>query len=240
MNEHTLIEVCMIGTDDFEKIFESPPDATIGAQAQLSHDSAVLRGRRESAIRRADRHVIGRGMKPALLMIALLLALPGSVRADGQWVLEKSTLIYHLSHPLHETEGISHAARGKAVCNSGQCDVLIAAPVKSFDSGDSNRDLHMIQTTHGAQYPLITVRIRLPESASGPSTMRCDLEIEFAGQTVQYKQIEFQLLPQGTFIRISGTIPATLSDFKISPPSFLTVPVKNEVPVRVETTWRPM
>jgi hypothetical protein len=45
---------------------------------------------------------------------------------------------------------------------------------------------------------------------------------------------------QGNETRISGTIPATLSDFKLDPPSFLGVSVKNEVPVRVDMTWRPL
>ena len=45
-------------------------------------------------------------------------------------------------------------------------------------------------------------------------------------------------MTQGNETRISGTIPATLSDFKIDPPSLLTIPVKNEIPVRVEMTWR--
>ncbi|HET7150094.1 MAG TPA: hypothetical protein VFI60_01685 [Candidatus Acidoferrum sp.] len=45
-------------------------------------------------------------------------------------------------------------------------------------------------------------------------------------------------ITQGDETRIYGTIPATLSDFKIEPPSLLTVPVKNEMPVRVEITWR--
>jgi hypothetical protein len=182
----------------------------------------------------------GRGMKHALLMSCLLLALPGLARPDGQWVLETSTLTYHVSHPLHETEGTSHAARGKAVCHAGQCDVLIAATVKSFDSGDSNRDLHMLQATHGAQFPIISVRIRVPESALGSSMILCDVEVDFAGQTAQYRQIPFQQVTEGIHTRITGTVPATLSDFKIPPPSLLTVPVKNEMPVRVETTWRPM
>jgi hypothetical protein len=181
-----------------------------------------------------------RGMKQTILTIVFLLALPGLAQPDRQWVLEQSTLTYHVSHPLHESEGVSHAARGKAVCHAGQCDILIAVPVKSFDSGDSNRDLHMIQATHGAQFPIVSVRIGLPESAFGSSMVHCDLEIDFAGQTAQYKQILFQQLTQGIYTRISGTIPATLSDFKIPPPSLLTVPVKNEMPVRVETTWRPM
>ena len=38
--------------------------------------------------------------------------------------------------------------------------------------------------------------------------------------------------------RISGTIPATLTDFKIDPPSLLALPVKDAIPVRVEMTWR--
>jgi hypothetical protein len=68
--------------------------------------------------------------------------------------------------------------------------------------------------------------------------MNADLEVQFAGQTAQYKQGSFQLVKQGSQTRISGTIPATLSDFKIDPPSLLTMPVKNDIPVRVEMTWR--
>jgi hypothetical protein len=170
----------------------------------------------------------------------LLLALPTlAVAADTQWVLQQGTLTYHVSHPLHQTEGVSHEARGKGICHAGQCDFLIAVPVKSFDSGDSNRDLHMIQVTRGAQFPMVTVRTKLPESASASTTIQADLEVQFAGQTAQYKQVSFQLVTQGNQIRITGTIPATLTDFKIEPPTLLTLPVKNEMPVRVDLTWRP-
>jgi hypothetical protein len=174
-----------------------------------------------------------------LALTALLLLAPGLALADSLWVLEQSTLTYHVSHPLHQSEGVSKAARGKGVCHDGQCDILIAVPVKSFDSGDSNRDLHMLQVVRGAQFPLVSVRTRLPEAAAASATVQADLEIQFAGQTVQYKQVPFQLATQGKQIRISGTIPATLSDFKIDPPSLLAVPVKNEMPIRVEMTWRP-
>ena len=157
--------------------------------------------------------------------------------ADGQWILDQCTLTYHVSHPLHQTDGVSHAARGKAVCNAGQCDFLIAVPVKSFDSGDSNRDLHMIQVTRGAEFPMVTVRTRLPESAATASKINADLEIQFAGQTAHYKQVPFQLAHEGKETRITGTVPATLNDFKIEPPTLLTLPVKNEIPIRIEMTW---
>jgi len=179
-------------------------------------------------------------MKRKMLLASLLLAPIKLAGADSQWVLDKSTLAYHVSHPLHQTDGASHAAKGKGVCQGGQCDFLIAVPVKSFDSGDSNRDLHMLQVTRGAEFPMVIVRTRLPEEASASATIHADLEIQFAGQTVVYKQVPFQKVTEGKETRISGTIPATLSDFKIDPPKLLTMPVKNEVPVRVDMTWRPL
>ena len=178
-------------------------------------------------------------MNKKMLLLFLLLALPNLLAADRQWVLKQSTLTYHVSHPLHQSEGTSHGARGKGACHEGQCDFLIAVPVKSFDSGDSNRDLHMIQVTRGAEFPMVTVRTRLPESASASATIKADLEVQFAGQKAHYQQVPFEVVTQGNETRLSGTIPATLTDFRIDPPSLLTLPVKNEIPVRVEMIWSP-
>jgi hypothetical protein len=177
-------------------------------------------------------------MNKPVWMAFLLFTSPVFAQTESQWALEQSTLTYHVSHPLHQVEGVSHAARGKGVCRTGQCDFLIAAPVTSFDSKDSNRDLHMLQVVRGGQFPMITVRTRLPENAAASATIHADLEVQFAGQTVEYKQVPFQQTTQGSQTRISGSIPATLSDFKIDPPSLLTLPVKNEIPVRVEMTWQ--
>ncbi len=182
----------------------------------------------------------------SLLIASVLsagLAMPSPAQAAGRvWILDESTLTYHVSHPLHQIDGVSHAARGKGVCDQGQCDFLIAVPVKSFDSGDSNRDLHMLQATRGAQFPLVSVRTKLAEpsvasAVAGP--IHVDLEIQFAGQTVQYKDVPFQLSKDHDKVKITGTIPATVSDFKIDPPSLLSIAIKNEIPIRVSTTWHP-
>ena len=172
------------------------------------------------------------------LQLVVILGLSPVAGGDSQWLLEQSTLTYHVSHPLHESEGVSRAARGKGVCHVGECDFLIAVPVKSFDSGDSNRDLHMVQVTRGGQFPIITLRTRLPESASAAATIRADLEIQFAGQTITYKQLSFEQATRDGATRVSGTIPATLAAFKIDPPTLFAIPIKNEIPVHVEMIWR--
>lgn len=141
---------------------------------------------------------------------------------------------------MHQVDGVSHAAKGKGTCHEGQCNFLIAALVKSFDSGDTNRDLHMLETTRGAQFPMVVVRTSFPEADTAAPTIDVDLTVEFAGQTAHYAHVQFQRSIQGNEVHISGTIPATCSDFKIDRPSFLTVPIKNEIPVKVDMTWRKM
>jgi hypothetical protein len=179
----------------------------------------------------------GKSVFHHLIITLAILASPQLVRADTGWILQSSTLTYHVSHPLHQVDGVSHAAKGKGACQNGQCNFLIAAPVKSFDSGDSNRDLHMLQVTRGAEFPMIIVRTQFPESEIGAGTIHADLQVQFAGQTAQYKHVAFQSVTEGGDIKLSGTIPATLTDFKIPAPSLLTMPIKNDIPVRVEMTW---
>jgi hypothetical protein len=176
----------------------------------------------------------------ALMLAALPALTQSNPQPDTQWLLDQSTLTYHMSHPMHNVDGVSHAAKGKGICHAGQCNFLIAAPVKSFDSGDTNRDLHMLESTRGAEFPMVIVRAQFPASTLSSATIYADLQVQFAGQTVDYKHLSFQRTTQGNQVRITGTVPATCSDFKIDRPSFLTVPIKNETPISVDMTWHQM
>jgi hypothetical protein len=83
------------------------------------------------------------------------------------------------------------------------------------------------------------VRTHFLDPGPASSEVDADLEVQFAGQTAHYAHVAFQRVAQGSQAHITGVIPATCSDFKIERPTFLTVPIKNEIPVRVDLTWRP-
>jgi hypothetical protein len=83
------------------------------------------------------------------------------------------------------------------------------------------------------------VRTHFLDPGPASSEVDADLEVQFAGQTAHYAHVAFQRVAQGSQVHIAGVIPATCSDFKIERPTFLTVPIKNEIPVRVDLTWRP-
>jgi hypothetical protein len=177
--------------------------------------------------------------RKTFLLVLLLFSIPRLLCAASQWILVSSTLTYHISHPLHEAAGVSHAARGKGICQAGECNFLLAVPVKTFNSGNSNRDLHMIEAVHGAEFPLVIVRFRLPQSALSAATISANLQIQFAGSTAQYKDVSFRRAAIGSDMKVTGTIPLKLTDFKIPLPELLFVPIKNLVPITVDTTWRP-
>lgn len=176
-------------------------------------------------------------MRFALILAVVAASLPA--HAQNQWVLQKSTLTWHVTHPMHEVAGTSHDAKGKGDCAGGECNFLIAVPVNTFNSGDSNRDLHTLQVVRGAQFPMVIVRTSLPQSEMNSSVMSADLEVQFAGQTAHYSHVQLHRTQRGSDVEITGTIPATCSDFKIDRPSFLTVPIHNEIPVDFDVLWQP-
>jgi hypothetical protein len=96
----------------------------------------------------------------------------------------------------------------------------------------------MLQVTRGAEFPMVVVRTAIPETMPSSGAIYADLQVQFAGQTAEYKHVAFEKTTTGNAVHIVGTIPSTCSDFKIDRPSFLTVPIKNEIPVRVDMTWQ--
>jgi len=169
---------------------------------------------------------------------------PAAVFSAGekaQWTLEKSEISYTVTHPLHVVTGKSSSAKGKGVCYGSHCDFLVAVSVKSFDSGDQNRDLHMLEVTRAGLYPLIEVRAKTPKIPVDPvtKTIDSDLEVSFAGQKVEYKKVQLEILEwKSEEARVTGGFTLSLKAFGITPPSLLTIPIKDDVPVKLDMTWK--
>ena len=182
-------------------------------------------------------------MNRTMAWLWLLLTPSFGIAMDlkGNWALERSEITYTVTHPLHIVHGKSLKARGKGVCYSGHGDFHLGVLVKSFDSGDNNRDLHMLEVTRAGLYPLIDVKVKLADigGKKAPQELSADVTIQFAGKTKEYPKIKLQVVEWKEGVaRITGTIPLTLKDFDIEPPSLMTMAVKNEVPVKLETSWR--
>ncbi len=178
------------------------------------------------------------------LALAALLTVPALAQGadlSGTWVLTGAKLTYIGSHPLHHFEGVSTAARGKGTADSKGGRFLIAVPVKSFNSGDSNRDLHMLEVTRAGTYPMVTVRVdMIGDARTGlPDKTRLDAVVTFGGSTTTYRDVFLSVTgdPNGT-MHVTGILPCRLTDFNMKAPSLLAMPMKNEIPVKLDLYWK--
>ncbi|MBI3566365.1 MAG: hypothetical protein HY079_14310, partial [Elusimicrobia bacterium] len=135
-------------------------------------------------------------MKAAAL--GLLLALASAPAAYAQeWEVDAGTLTYTVTHALHVVRGVSRGVRGAVRCER-TCAVLAAAAVESFASGDSNRDLHMLQVARGAAHPAVAVQIAaFPLPGAGASEVLADLDVSFAGGRRVYKGVRVRTETDG-------------------------------------------
>ena len=174
------------------------------------------------------------------LVVAILACLPSLSQAStDNWVLDHATVTYTTHHPLKTASGTSTGARGTGQCSNGKCQFLIAAPVKSFQSGDSNLDLHMLQVTRGAANPMVVVRSAIDEKDLAKDSVPITLDISFAGKNVSYQNVAFQIVGKGQgTAHLKSTFVIRLNDFAITPPSLLAMPIKDEVPIDVDAYWK--
>jgi hypothetical protein len=166
-----------------------------------------------------------------------LVVLAAAAHSES-WILKGSSLTYHVTHALHKVEGTHTGARGMGVCDEKGCHFLVAATLNGFLSGDTNRDLHMLETTRGASFPIVKVSVTIPK-VPVEKTFPADLDIDFSGQKTTYKAVIFTIAdrPQGE-IHFTGVIPLNIDDFKIPAPSLLGMAIKRQVPVDVDMTWQ--
>lgn len=160
-------------------------------------------------------------------------------KLSGTWQISTSALTWHVDHKLHTSEGKSTQAKGKAQCKDNICEILVAAPVKSFDSENGNRDAHMLEIVRGESHPMVVVRakkFKLEQLSS--SSIQVPLDIEFAGQSHHIDQAKLIINSKTpNSISVDGDLQLKLSDFKIERPALLGVSVKDEFYVRVSTVW---
>lgn len=93
------------------------------------------------------------------LPLLLLAALAQSESPRTFAVTGDSSLSYRLEHPLHAVDGRSRSVEGRARwLPDGRVQVTIRARVDSFDSGNSNRDAHMLEVMDAAARPWVTLK----------------------------------------------------------------------------------
>ncbi len=154
----------------------------------------------------------------------------------GKFELQSSKINYLVTYLIKKADGDSQASKGKGECNS-TCEFLIAAPIKSFQSKDSNRDANMLKTTKADKFPLVVARVFTKNEITN-GVLIADLEIEFSGVKHLYKNRPFKASLVENILKVDGSFDLLLEDHKVEKPSLLGVDIQNIVPISITAIWK--
>jgi polyisoprenoid-binding protein YceI len=167
-----------------------------------------------------------------LILFVLFFSL--STQAATTYEIKESLVKYTVKHLLKTVSGESKEIKGKGVCDKSVCEFLLAVTVKSFDSGNTNRDLHMLEVMKGAKYPLVVARVSFPESVFKSKNWSGEVELDLAGVKKKVP-LTLEIIEKDLFIH--GEFAFKCSEFQIERPSLLTVAIDDDVKMTVNTTW---
>lgn len=166
-------------------------------------------------------------------LIAALLAVSAGWGKTYEALKGESTLGYHLTHPMHKIHGVSRDVRCSVdlTPDTVTSKIRVSVDVKTFDSGNSNRDSHALEVIQGMKYP----RVEFVSDSVGRdgSAYRVFGQLTFHGVT---RPVNFQVTPHFTTgkVEITGGFSVKLSDYKVERPSLLLVPVEDKLDIDID------
>lgn len=170
--------------------------------------------------------------KTFLLPILALIAIPicGSVHAQGTLSnphCDSSRITYRITHPLHVVEAISQAAVFRLAVDTLTKqikNVSASVDVMTFDSGNSNRDSHAMETIDALTYP--DARFSSTDIVQHNDTLSVGGSLLFHGVT---KPVRLNAISRWTAreLSVDGTFALSLTAFAVERPSMLMLPVED-------------
>lgn len=148
------------------------------------------------------------------------------------------TVEYVVRHPLHTVRGKSRKVEIRAVADGSGLKVMGRAEVRSFDSGNSNRDAHMLEAVRADRHPLVVLRglargFRVP-AVPATFSLPLDSEVQLAGVAAPVAiSAQVEQLPDGSW-KVQFAFDHRLSAHSIERPKLLLVLIDDEITVRGE------
>jgi len=166
-----------------------------------------------------------------LAILALLVA-----GADPQVLTldpAASVVRFHVNHALHKVDGASRAVEGKAMLDAdGTVRTMVRIPVQSFDSGDANRDSHMLETLQAGKFPHVVFKGVGKVSGTAPGGKPADVvlrgELDFHGVKRPVEVPVTVEFGRDGSARVRGKLTVSLEAHQVERPSMLTIKLDDD------------
>jgi polyisoprenoid-binding protein YceI len=182
-------------------------------------------------------------MTPLVVLLLAAAAPARSFSIDAP----ASEVRYHVVHKLHRVDGRSSTLEGKAVLQpDGGILAMVRIPAASFQSGDGNRDAHLVEVLETSKFPFVVFKgvARLEGTllaASAGVTKRSlamtgEVELHGVRRPVTVP-LDLELRPDGS-VRARGSFEVSLDAHGVERPALLFVKVEDVCRIDVDLVAR--
>ncbi len=172
---------------------------------------------------------------PLLAFLAAAVATPAPAVSQTNQLVGNGSVDYQLVHKFHKISATSHAMAVRGTVDAAGLKLMARAQVGTFDSGNSNRDAHMMETVEGERYPWVSVRGVLPgfklPTIPGTTKMNLQASVELHGIAVNHPIDVILESKDGIHFQARFTFSESLTEHKIERPSLLFVPVDDLITI---------
>lgn len=144
-------------------------------------------------------------------------------------LIKNGSAKYKVSYLTKTVHAESKEVKGKMICVN-YCEFLLAIALKTFDSGDSNRDLNMQSILDAGTFPVVSAKGKFKKELWGKSEFTIDALVSFHGVEIKYP---VTVSEHGR----RALLTLDLDKHKIERPSLFAVKIDNEVPVEFKLDW---
>lgn len=173
-------------------------------------------------------------MTYTVLFLTALLAQATAPAAGGSTFSvhpQKSLLRYTVVHKFHTVHGESKQVQGKALLKAdGTLQVMVRAPIGSFQSGDGNRDEHMRETLEEPKYRYVVYK-GVARLSAATSALPAKLDVVLNGELDFHGRKRAEKVPvhvesnRPGHARATGHFVVSLDRYQIERPSLLLIKI---------------
>ena len=145
---------------------------------------------------------------------------------------KSSKVEYAMKHPLHSWEAVSKDSKSVIVFNDKSQKieaVAVIIPVKSFDSGNSNRDSHAIEVLEALKFPNVTFSASNIQESGNDLLIKGNLS--FHGVTKPL-ELKVQQVVSKTSIKVNGDFVINMTDFNVEPPGLMGLKTEEKITLK--------
>lgn len=149
-----------------------------------------------------------------------------------------SSVMYFMSHPMHDWDASAKSFKTVILYDDAAKSinsVAVAISVRSFDSGNSNRDSEMVAVLDALKHPNVT--FTSSDVKQNGDALTLNGKLTFKGVTKPFVVTAVRKDAK-SLLTVSGKMNVNMTDFDVKPPSLLGISVRENIRLDFTMTFR--